>query len=274
MRRRTLGASIPILAVALCICMTFCLASAASASATLPEFGRCVKVEGVKEGKKTRYEGAYTSSKCDKLKTGHAGKYEWMPGPGPKTSFRGSGSGLTVIWQAQDPATVLKCGGSSSEGRLTSATSLAITIAYSGCEFSEDACIAQSGGNRDEQPECVPPCEEGQVSEPNEECEQWFSCQSEGAAAGEIKTLSLEGQLAFIAEGRKPKVGITLNTATKGPIATYECGGQQGAFGGIAGEVVPVDKMSTESRLAFREFGSGTKATDMFEEPIEVHALE
>lgn len=262
-------------ALALCIAALMLLASAASASAALPEIGRCLKVEGVKEGKKTVYHGGYANSKCDKVKAGHTGKYEWMPGLGPKTSFKGSGSGLILIEESQDPATVTKCGGSSDDGRLTSPNSLAATITYSGCERSEDACIEEPGEkNKEGPPDCVPPCEEGQVSEPHHECEQWFSCQSEGAAAGEIKTLSLEGQLSFIAEGRKPKVGITLNTAAKGAIATYECDGYQAAFGGISGEVIPVDKMSTESRLGFRDFGTGTKVTNTFEEPVEVRALE
>lgn len=200
-----------------------------------------------------------------------------MPGLGPATSFKGSGTGVILIEESRDPATVTKCSGSSSEGRLTSATSLEVTIAYGGCERSEDACIeVPEVGLREGPAECVEPCEEGQASEPNEECEEWVSCQSEGAAAGEIRTLPMEGRLAFIAEGRKPKVAVTLNTAAKGPIATYECGvGYRAAFGGMKAEVVPVDKMSAESRLAFREFGSsGSKVVDTFDEPIEVRALE
>jgi hypothetical protein len=269
MRRPTLCA---VASLALCFCLG---AGVASASAALPEIGRCVKVEGVKEGKKTHYHGAYATSKCDKPKPGHVGKYEWMPGLGPRTGFTGSGTGVILVEETPDPATVTKCGGSASEGRLTSATGLAIQITYTSCERSEDACIEQPGSSHEEPPECVPPCEEGQVSEPpRRECEEWTSCQSEGAAAGEIRTLPMEGQLSFIAEGPKPKVAITLNTAEKGPIATYECGGLQAAFGGMTGEVVPVDKMSLQSRLAFRGFGNGSEVTDTFEEPVEVRGLE
>ena len=35
--------------------------TAASASAEIPELGRCVKVEGVQEGKKTVYHGKYAT---------------------------------------------------------------------------------------------------------------------------------------------------------------------------------------------------------------------
>jgi hypothetical protein len=256
-----------------CITVILLLASAASASGALPEIGRCLKVEGVKEGRRTVYHGAYANSKCDKLKAKHQGKYEWAPGLGARTNFKGSGTGVILIESVPDPATVTKCGGSVDEGRLTGADSLEATITYTGCERSEDACIEQSGGP-EEPPECVPPCGEGQVSEPNQECEEWVPCQSEGAAAGVVKTLNLEGTLAFIAEGRKPKVGFSLNTAGKGSIASYECGSYRASFGGLGGEIAPVDKMSTESRLVFHGFGTGTKLANTFEEPVEVRALE
>jgi hypothetical protein len=67
------------------------------------------------------------------------------------------------------------------------------------------------------------------------------------------------------------EVGVTPTPASNGPIATFECGGQQVALEPMTGEVVPIDKMTAVSLLAFRGFGS---VTDTFEEPLEVRALE
>ncbi len=245
--------------------------SATTASAALPEVGRCVKVAGVKEGKKTHYDGAYGNAGCDRANAAHAGKYEWLPGPGPKTNFRGTGSRLLIVEQPRDPATVTKCDGAASEGRLTSATGVAMTITYTRCERSENACIEQSDYNQEEALECVPPCGLGHESEPGHECEEWTPCQSEGAAYGEIKTLPLEGQLAFKVGGSKPKIAITLSPAGGGPIATYECAGYKAAFAAMTAGIAPIDEMKTASKLVFPGVD---ELTDTFEEALEVRGLE
>jgi hypothetical protein len=58
-----------------------------SASAALPELGRCVAVEKVVEGKKSSYHGAYMNKICTKPSAMKKGKYEWVEGPGAADTF-------------------------------------------------------------------------------------------------------------------------------------------------------------------------------------------
>ena len=58
--------------------------AASSASAALPEIGRCVKVEGVKEGHTTKFDGKYSDHKCTRASATSKGKFEWEPGAGTK----------------------------------------------------------------------------------------------------------------------------------------------------------------------------------------------
>jgi hypothetical protein len=74
----------------LCLFVVFALGAvvAASASATAPEYGRCLK--------KAKAEGkGYTSSSCTKAAEGSKAKYEWIPGAG-KTKFETKG-GIGVL---------------------------------------------------------------------------------------------------------------------------------------------------------------------------------
>src|SRR5207245_2292575 len=73
--------------------MTLCLVGAcgcgvlavSSASAALPELGRCVSEPG---------KGAFTRSSCAPLSKTHTGNFEWLPGPGAspavKENFNGA----------------------------------------------------------------------------------------------------------------------------------------------------------------------------------------
>ncbi len=74
----------------LCLFVVFALGAVAatSASATAPEYGRCIK--------KAKAEGkGYTSSKCTVAGEGKKAKYEWIPGAG-KTKFETKG-GVGVL---------------------------------------------------------------------------------------------------------------------------------------------------------------------------------
>ncbi|HME04043.1 MAG TPA: hypothetical protein VKG38_13555 [Solirubrobacteraceae bacterium] len=53
--------------------------AAASAFAEPPEFGKCVKVAPVKEGKKKVYHGGYSDKGCTEASPSKEGKYEWAP---------------------------------------------------------------------------------------------------------------------------------------------------------------------------------------------------
>lgn len=77
------------IATAGCCTLAVCLVgavAASSASAALPELGRCLPVEKVAEGKKSSYHGLYTNKGCTMLNSKTKGKYEWTPGPGADTA--------------------------------------------------------------------------------------------------------------------------------------------------------------------------------------------
>src|SRR5919201_1517883 len=57
------------------------LMTAASASAELPELGRCVKVS-------VAATGAYTRANCLPLSKTHTGEFEWLPGPGASNKLK------------------------------------------------------------------------------------------------------------------------------------------------------------------------------------------
>ena len=65
----------------LALACTCGLMTAASASAELPELGRCVKVS-------VAATGAYTRANCLPLSKTHTGEYEWLPGPGANRAFK------------------------------------------------------------------------------------------------------------------------------------------------------------------------------------------
>ena len=74
---------------ALCAVAAF---AASGAYAELPEIGRCVKLEGLKEGHKTKYSGKYSNRKCTKTSSSSTGKFEWMPGAGTEKTFESPGT--------------------------------------------------------------------------------------------------------------------------------------------------------------------------------------
>jgi len=72
------------------------IAMTATASATAPELGRCVKNVPVEK----KYSGGYSDSKCTKAvspaEQEKKGKYDWLPGPGAKNGFTSSGGAATL----------------------------------------------------------------------------------------------------------------------------------------------------------------------------------
>jgi len=85
-------------------------------------------------------------------------------------------------------------------------------------------------------------------------------CQNIGAAAGNITTYPLEGELGFIKGGESPSVGVDLRpTGSTAPVLVkYECGGGGTGSGAQVSEIgsviAPTDigEMSTESKLSFK----------------------
>jgi hypothetical protein len=223
--------------VGLCLVVAFTInaVAAAAASAEVPEFGRCLKVEGVKVGKKTVYNGGYSNPPCTIPNGEKKGRYEWSAGGGAKKKFTGE-FGATIL--APVTKGTIECAGGSSEGEYTGAKTETVTLTLESCE----ALPAHQ------------------------------SCQNVGSAVGEVKTMSLNGELGFINKTAiPPAVGLDLKAATGEIAAAFECGGgghgtgtQVVLEGSVIGQIRPVNKMSPAFTVTYR-----TKAGKQFPEQFE-----
>jgi hypothetical protein len=198
----------------------------------LPQLGRCVKVEGVKEGKTTIYNGSFGNSGCTVPQGG--GKYEWTAGPGAKPAFTAS-SGATTL-ETTGGAPKLSCSKAGASGSYTGAKTATATIVLSGCKLATTK---------------VP-------------------CQSSGAAAGEIVTSPLAGSLGFVKdafEGGQLQVSVGLDFKHSPTLLTAECEG--GVKLSVAGSVIApfrtIEKMTSSNGLAFSA-SAGKQVPEAFEE--------
>ena len=221
--------------------------TAGSASAELPELGRCVKVEGTVQGKKTVYAGGYTNKSCIKSSPTKKGKYEFLPGPGAEDHFYGIG---------EEPEPILETVG----GKKIECSEMIVKGEYTGAK-TEKAEVSFGG------------CETG--SEPVREC------QTNPVKEGEItETGTFEGELGVIAAGAKPTVGWDLKR--EGPAFLFECGvPPQGVTaetleGSVIGELhrgffgTDINKMSLYSELRYRAT-KGVQKPEAFEgKPADV----
>ena len=162
--------------------------------------------------------GLYKNSDCTKSPaTGKTGKYEWGRWPITKHGFAAAGDALTLETSAK---TAVTCSASQASGEYDGPTSANLTITLTGCE----AKGAITG-----------------------------KCQSEGEAAGEIKTAALTGQLGTITAGSKPTVGWDLTPATGANIATPTCGSAAISIHGSAiAPVKSIDKMASTFTLELK----------------------
>ena len=198
----------------------------------LPALGRCQKLEPVAEGKRLVYHGAYTSSSCTIEAPEQTGKYEWAPGPGPKPKF--TGATKTVVLETAGLKGVT-CLASSSSGQYTGPKTETVAYTFTGCQ------IGPKGKG-------VP-------------------CQSSGAAAGEIRTGTLEGGLDFIKENETPttpEVGVDLKPAS-GSFVTFACGsGSSSVSGSVIAPITALDKMSTTLKVK-ASASAGKQTPEAFE---------
>jgi hypothetical protein len=164
-------------------------AGVTSASAEIPELGRCVKSEPVKEGKKTIYHGGFVAQNCIRTSPAKKGKYEWLPGPGPNNKFYGI---------ANEPSPEFETTG----GVKISCATVTVSGEYTGAKSEKINKIGASG------------CEAG-VHRP---------CQTNPAKEGEIEGLAeLEGELRAISKTTtKPSAGWDLKH--EGAIFAFQCG--------------------------------------------------
>jgi len=139
-----------------------------------PVFGRCLKVT----------KGSFKNSSCtDKLGT-ETGKYEWSPGPGPKT-------GLSVLIKEKTTVKIettgkhsLICTGASGTGNITGEKTMTLNLTLTGCS---------DGGEK---------------------------CSSTGTE-GEVRLLGLQGTLGWLSKSLK-KVDAVL-AGSEFAFAFYEC---------------------------------------------------
>jgi hypothetical protein len=201
----------------------------------LPDLGRCVKVEPTLEGKTKFYNGAFENSACIAESAQQTGKYEWLPGPGAKPAFTGTGGATTL--ETVGAKTKVKCTASASHGVYTSPKGETVAITLTGCATGPNG--------------------------------QPVTCQSSGAAAGEIRTNALSGGIDFIKENEapvKPEVGLDLKAASGSDLVSFDCGARATAVSGsvIAGITVDV-KPSTALKVKATQAG-GKQSVEAFEE--------
>ncbi len=165
--------------------------AAANASAELPELGRCVKVEGVQQGKKTVYNGPYTGKNCTHPSPTKRGKYEFLPGPGPASHFYGIGEEPEPKLETTG-GTLVECSEMVVEGEYTGPKTLKAKVSFGGCETGTET-----------------------VRE----------CQTNPAKEGQVEgTGTFEGALGVIKAGEKPTVGWDLKREGGGPAFVFQCG--------------------------------------------------
>ena len=220
-----------------------CLAVAGNAGAALPELGRCAKVQGVKEGRKTMYHGKYTSKACTKESPGSTGKYEWSAGPGEERAFESPGT--------LEPATLettggrqIACANSKQYGEYQGPTSEKVEISLYECREAASGEPCQSL-----RPEENPPAPE----------------------EGTIISLPAEAQLGLVSGGGKPTVGWDYKPQTGSDLFAFECGKTtgvgtkvsiEGSFIGVVSKIV--DHMGEEDRMRYKA-SHGVQSPEAFE---------
>lgn len=185
--------------------------------------------------------GRYASASCTTKSGGETtGKYEWQPWPAAKNGFtmKGAATTLESVHKAK-----VKCVESTAAGSFTGSQTAGLTITLTGCESAPAV-----------------------------------SCQSEGAKAGEIRSLALLGVLGFIKNqivSGKPvaTIGIDFKPASGSALMSFTCGAAATTVSGAAISSISSDKMSTTAALKLQatngkqnpeHFEGGVKETLIF----------
>jgi hypothetical protein len=238
MRRMRITASVSLAAL-----VVLCSLMAASASAELPELGRCVKTEKVVSGKKSAYAAAYKGKTCLAQSPTKKGKYEFLPGPGTANHFYGIGEEPEPVLETTSGRKV-ECTEEVLEGEYTGPKTLKAKVSFGGCSTG---------------------------TEPRR------NCQSNPVTEGQIEgSGTFEGTLGTISGGAKPVVGWDLKREGTGAAFTFECGipPQSLTAETIEGSVIgalgkgffgtDVNKMSEYAVFKYRQ-NKGLQQPEMFE---------
>ena len=214
-------------ALIVAVACTACALMAASAMASAPEYGRCLKAEKV--GKE--YKGKFSASKCTievpVAERAKKGKYEWFPGSAK--SGQTSIGGKAVLEEVEKYA--VECTSESSTGGK-----------YVGTKEGSNLIVKFKG------------CESGP-----------FTCTSAGHEKGELETKPLGGKLVWENEKTK-KVAIELFPEKGETFIEFNCEGKLSVSvkGAI---LVPVktDTMASTFTLKFKA-KHGFQVPDFYEE--------
>ena len=98
-----------------------------------PVFGRCLKQPKASRGK-------FANAVCTEPSAGETGRYEWLPGPGPKPGFSLSGEGSPAFALETTGRRSLTCTGATGSGTITGLRTAAITLQFSGCRDGGEEC--------------------------------------------------------------------------------------------------------------------------------------
>jgi hypothetical protein len=195
----------------------------------LPELGRCVKV--------TPGTGTYRGGSCIKVDPGGKGKYDWIQLTAEEErTFSGSAGSSTLVTAGH---TTITCSTATISGEYTGPKNATVNITFHSCTNSSAA-----------------------------------QCQSEPLTKGEIKTLPLDAELGFIKnqvkEGKtRISVGLDLKAQSPFPdLITFECGGvaeSNRVDGSVIGRVLPINRMTTVSKLLYTRSKAGLQQPEKFE---------
>jgi hypothetical protein len=199
-----------------------------------PEFGRCRKVPGEKQGNNTVYHGMYTAPTCLVKSETNSGPYEWDSGvvkAGFATHLKeGVGTFETVAKVKVTCITELGTGQISGAHHV-----VGVTVRLTGCESATHKCTTP------------------------------------GLAEGELETKGLEGAIGWENKALK-KIALDLYPVGKaGPFMEYRCvGGVPTTITGSLLVPVTVDKMLVTRTVKYAET-TGKQKPERFEgEPVDV----
>jgi hypothetical protein len=225
----------------LCLVAVFATGALASttASAGLPELGRCEKVGS---------GGLYIYKSCTgKQSATHNGAYEWKAGPGakPKFAVEIGEVELETVGKAN-----VSCGGSELTGEWSGAKTASVNLRFQGCVNVGTAKSCQSN-----------PAQKSQIT-------------TSQTIEGEEIPDPIEGELGFI-KTAPPQVGLDLKPKEgKSNVLSFSCGGAVGpppeppepwtVEGSVIGRIRPLAAMGTTVKMDYKAVG-GKQLPEFFE---------
>jgi hypothetical protein len=194
----------------------------------LPELGRCTKVEGVREGGRLVYHGAW-STNCGIELPEKNGKWEWAPGPGAARKFKAVSKTVKLETVGK---TAVTCTASTSEGEYTGAKTQVVVMKLTGCKQKTTPCQSSSTA--------------GEIQT--------------AALDGSLDFIKEN------LHGETPIVGVDLTPASGSKLATFECGGKAMSLSGSV--IVPVTVLDKPEAFfhAIAAATAGKQLPEAFEE--------